>query len=378
MKEKKDKSLDDLIKEAELAKLKAETAEVEKRSKQIRVMGVPIVQIIFGGIVVGFILLNYIQPLVNLNTDKANLQTDISSKEKDYNEIKDRLERIEIEARGKKLELFADSLKIEQARLDALNDSLKKETIALKKQSLKAQLQLENVDVQLALLDKKQQLLEEIIALKDSSVFDYRAEYDRIRSLWEKSVQKLEETAISLWKAKDSGVRISGAFANLDSLTYADLYEKYHMIADKSYYDRRLNPEGEGINNKFDPHIGHTFILDEATRLYWQKGGSGRMNFAGAKKYILKINTENYGGHSDWRLPILKEAMSLMQPKKRDGFYIDEVFDRTLTSIWTADKHTTSHIWVVNFEEGFCSISPEVEVKQYVRAVRSDTLNVYK
>ena len=41
MAEEKDKPLDQQIKEAELAKLKAETADVEKRSKQARVMGVP-------------------------------------------------------------------------------------------------------------------------------------------------------------------------------------------------------------------------------------------------------------------------------------------------------------------------------------------------
>ena len=69
MAEEKDKPLDQQIKEAELAKLKAETADLEKRSKQARVMGVPIVQIIFGGIVVGFVLLNYILPLVKLNNE---------------------------------------------------------------------------------------------------------------------------------------------------------------------------------------------------------------------------------------------------------------------------------------------------------------------
>ncbi len=44
MAEEKEKSLDQQIKEAELAKLKAETAEVDKRNKQARVMGVPNVQ----------------------------------------------------------------------------------------------------------------------------------------------------------------------------------------------------------------------------------------------------------------------------------------------------------------------------------------------
>ena len=93
MAEEKDKPLDQQINEAELAKLKAETAEVEKRSKQARVMGVPIVQIIFGGIVVGFVLLNYILPLVKLNTEKANLQTDISSKESEKGRNRIRVRR---------------------------------------------------------------------------------------------------------------------------------------------------------------------------------------------------------------------------------------------------------------------------------------------
>ena len=47
MAEKKEKSLNQQIKEAELAKLKAETADVEKRGKQARSMGVPLAQIIF-------------------------------------------------------------------------------------------------------------------------------------------------------------------------------------------------------------------------------------------------------------------------------------------------------------------------------------------
>ena len=96
MAEEKEKSLDQQIKEAELAKLKAETADVEKHSKQVRVMGVPLVQILFGGIVVGFVLLNYIQPLVDLNKD-------INTKEKEY-------DRIEFSLRNKILEARADTL----------------------------------------------------------------------------------------------------------------------------------------------------------------------------------------------------------------------------------------------------------------------------
>ncbi len=110
MPENEEKSLDHQIKEAELAKLKAETEEIEMRSREVRVLGVPLVQVIFGGIVVGFVLLNYIRPVVDLNTE-------INTKEKEVNKITGRLERIKIEARSKDLEDKSESLRIEQADL---------------------------------------------------------------------------------------------------------------------------------------------------------------------------------------------------------------------------------------------------------------------
>ena len=278
MAEEKDKPLDQQIKEAELAKLKAETADLEKRSKQARVMGVPLVQIIFGGIVVGFVLLNYIQPLVKLNTEKANLQTDISTKEKDYNEIKDRLERIEIEARSKALEQLSASLKIEQAKLAALNDSLSRETAALAQQTKTAQLDLANVQKRISALNAQEQKLLATIAS-----------------------EKIRAT-------------IAAGFGNLDSLRYATVLEKYQMIKAKDYYDSRLNPEGKGIDNQFQPQPGDSVIYDAATRLTWQQSGSSEWtDYWAVKKYVQKINDETYGGYNDWRLPTLEEAMSLFR-----------------------------------------------------------------
>ena len=311
-------TLDDRIKEAELTKLMAETKLVRKQVNAKWYSGQSLKRI-----TATVLTLAAVVGLV----DRLILK-DVRESRTTLIELKSQLAQTKLDSLDSERARISATI----ARLDSLNDSLKRETIALKKKSLKAQLELIIVDEQVALLELRQQNLQEIIALKDSNVFLYEAAYDRYRILWEESQQKLEETEISLWKA-NSGVQILRAFNNLDSLIYADLYEKYQMIADEDYYDHRLNPEGEGIDNKFDLHIGDIFVLDKATMLYWQKGGSGTVNFAGARKYILRINSENYGGYNDWRLPTLKEAMSLIEPNKSDGLYIDEVFDRTPTTI---------------------------------------------
>lgn len=305
MAEEKDKSLDQQIKEAELAKLNAETADLEKRSKQARVMGVPIVQIIFGGIVVGFVLLNYIQPLVNLNTD-------ISTKEKDYNEIKDRLERIEIEARSKDLELLADSLQTEQTKLAGLNDLLTQETAALEQQTKEAKTNLASVQKRIAALNAQERNLQ----IK---------------------------------------IRITEAFGALDSARYANALQQYEMIKAKNYYDKNLNPDGKGIDNQFQLPPGDSVIFDAATGLTWQQSGSGIISYSVADdEYIQKTNAETYGGYNDWRLPTLEEGMSLMEPGKKNDLYISGQFDKGQILIWTSDKPTASRAWYVIFINGNC------------------------
>ena len=239
MAEEKDKPLDQQIKEAELAKLKAETADVEKRSKQARVMGVPIVQIIFGGIVVGFVLLNYIQPLVDLNTQKANLQTEISSKESEKGQLDDWIKRLKLDSTNIALQQLAKSLDFEKGRLASLNDSLKQETKDLEGETKEA---------------------EEKLARVETRVKDLNAQEKKLL------------TTIESEKVK---VKISGVLGRLDSAEYANALKQYQMIKAKNYYDRIFNREGKGIDNQFQPQSGDSVIFDAATRLTWQRSGSG-------------------------------------------------------------------------------------------------------
>ncbi len=134
------------------------------------------------------------------------------------------------------------------------------------------------------------------------------------------------------------------------------------------------NPDGRGFKHQYKLQIiqGDKVVLDMASGLMWQQGGSSnQMDIKAAKKWIDDLNQRGYAGFKDWRLPTLEEAMSLMEREKMKGdLYIDPIFDKTQRYIWTADPVVGSAaVWVVDFHPGYCF--PNYLHYNYVRAVRS-------
>ncbi|MFQ5628673.1 MAG: DUF1566 domain-containing protein [bacterium] len=118
-----------------------------------------------------------------------------------------------------------------------------------------------------------------------------------------------------------------------------------------------------------------SLVIDHTTGLTWQQSGSSdSMVFKDAQAYIQKLNDENHSGYSDWRLPTLEEAMSLIELEKKEGnLYIESVFDKKQGWIWTADKTTAGSVWFVLFTSGDCNVMYPFTFKYdaSVRAVRS-------
>ncbi len=146
------------------------------------------------------------------------------------------------------------------------------------------------------------------------------------------------------------------------------------IIKEKDYYCGSnyiwSNPEGRGVKHKFKLNKDGKVVHDGATRLAWQQSGSGHINYQKAQQYVRKLNENRFTGHSDWRLPTLEEAMSLMDPvKNEDGLYIDSVFEKAQRRIWTMDKKSALRAWGVDFGGGFCHRGP-VDGGYSVRAVR--------
>ncbi len=101
----------------------------------------------------------------------------------------------------------------------------------------------------------------------------------------------------------------------------------------------------------------------------WQQSGSDKdITYKKTKSYIMALNRQSFTGYSNWRLPTLGEAMSLMEPKKNsDNLYIDSRFDSKQKWIWTSDLYDASIAWVVNFNSGYCRYH---FLNTYVRVVR--------
>ncbi len=82
-------------------------------------------------------------------------------------------------------------------------------------------------------------------------------------------------------------------------------------------------------------------------------------------------NKKNYSGFNDWRLPTLEEASSLLEPEKKNGNFIDPIFDRNQWGTWTGDKCRTGKAWIVTFVNGTVGQSPVGSAATFVRPVRS-------
>ena len=99
---------------------------------------------------------------------------------------------------------------------------------------------------------------------------------------------------------------------------------------------------------------GDKVVVDKATGLMWhQSGTDDRMDWYEANERIEMLNSEGYAGYHDWRLPTVEEAVSLLEPSKKNGnLYIDPVFSKKQKYIWTGDKCGSRAAWDVCFRDG--------------------------
>ncbi|MCP5003543.1 MAG: DUF1566 domain-containing protein [Planctomycetes bacterium] len=123
--------------------------------------------------------------------------------------------------------------------------------------------------------------------------------------------------------------------------------------------------------NDFDLQHDDQVVYDKTTKLMWERSGSDAITFREAENYIDELKRTKFAGYSDWRLPTLGEAMTLLEKDKKNGnLYIDPKFDSEQIWIWTSDMYRASRAWVVYFNFGGCDFYGLGFSHHYVRAVR--------
>ncbi len=127
------------------------------------------------------------------------------------------------------------------------------------------------------------------------------------------------------------------------------------------------------IKHNYEPKTinGDRVVIDHATGLMWhQFGAMDDMNWNKAKQWVDGLNSRGYAGYSDWRLPTVEEAASLVESEKKNGvLYIDSAFYSIQAWIWTGDKCGPGKVWSVNYKRGHIAWH-YIVIDSYVRPVR--------
>jgi len=114
--------------------------------------------------------------------------------------------------------------------------------------------------------------------------------------------------------------------------------------------------------------------IDARTGLIWQDNRfvqSERVTYAQAEKIC---NEMRLGGYSDWRIPTIRELISIIDYKKYDPAILDGFSIGESSYFWSSTQYMgdPDKVWGVNYKDG----SLDSNGKSYdrrVRCVRNDT-----
>jgi hypothetical protein len=119
-----------------------------------------------------------------------------------------------------------------------------------------------------------------------------------------------------------------------------------------NFFEAEHNPGGR-FANVFAAGPAAEMVIDQRTGLMWQSRGADIGSIRQVQRYLDECNAQSFGGFSDWRLPTLEEAMSLMEPEKNSkGVHLAPCFSREQPFIFVAAQRKPGGYWFVDFKQG--------------------------
>lgn len=131
-----------------------------------------------------------------------------------------------------------------------------------------------------------------------------------------------------------------------------DEEEVLNLTRQYNFFDTERNDQG-GFTGYLVDNGDDCTVTDITTGLMWQREGFDIMSHRMLCKEIDRINGENFAGYSDWRLPTLAEALSLMVQEKNDrGLHMASCFSFQHPFIFVAAFRNPGGYWFVDFNQG--------------------------
>lgn len=163
---------------------------------------------------------------------------------------------------------------------------------------------------------------------------------------------------------------IWGLFFGLGSgICYSPLSERY-VRAVRGGYNKNF---GKSDPSRFKDNNDGT-ITDTLSGLMWQKGENERMDWYSALKCCKDMRL---AGHSDWRLPNLKELNSILNLSyENNWWYYKEYFPAEgltppLLHYFSSTPYEGIYVWVTNFCFGYDGYYANKNAHLLFRAVRN-------
>ncbi|MBA3014872.1 MAG: DUF1566 domain-containing protein [Proteobacteria bacterium] len=123
------------------------------------------------------------------------------------------------------------------------------------------------------------------------------------------------------------------------------------IIKQYGFFDSKCNPEGRFETHLVDNGDGLT-VTEAVTGIMWQRQGCDITSLRQVQNYIAEINKKGFAGFSDWRMPTLEEAMSLVQPELNDNEqFIHPCFSRLQPFIFVAGQRLPGGYWFVDYKQ---------------------------
>ncbi len=119
-----------------------------------------------------------------------------------------------------------------------------------------------------------------------------------------------------------------------------------------NFADQERNPGGVFEHHLVDNGDNLT-VTDIRTGLMWQRGGIDIMSHRSMRRAIEALNAAGFAGYSDWRLPTMAEALSLLEPvKSGTDQYLHRCFSAEQPFVFVDAVRKPGGQWFVDFKQG--------------------------
>lgn len=116
-------------------------------------------------------------------------------------------------------------------------------------------------------------------------------------------------------------------------------------------YESHHNPAGDFANFLVDNNDDLT-VTDKVTGLMWQRGGCDIMAIRRIRAWVKANNDDKFAGYSNWRLPTMQEALSLMEHEKNShGTHTHPCFSAEQPFIFVANQRQPGGYWFCDYKQ---------------------------